>query len=55
MKATNIKWDIDYVNEFDFLPTEMEIPEEIENDEDATSDYLSNVTGFCHCGYVLAK
>ena len=54
MKATNIMWDIDFDNN-GVLPTEIEIPKEIEKDEDAISDYLSNVTGFCHEGYVLEK
>lgn len=40
-------------NEFMELPTEMEIPKEIENDEDAISDYLSDETGFCHYGFEL--
>lgn len=51
MKATNIIWDDE---ETDLgLPTEIELPKEIENDEDAISDYLSGATGFCHCGFVL--
>lgn len=51
MKATNIIWDDE---ETDLgLPTEIELPKEIENDEDAISDYLSDATGFCHCGFVL--
>ena len=58
MKATNIQWDfIGDGEEEDALglPEEMEIPEEIENDEDAISEYLSNVTGFCHYRYDLEK
>lgn len=59
MKATNIQWDFigEGNNDMDVLglPTEIEIPKEIENDEDKISDYLSDVTGFCHCGYVLEK
>lgn len=33
------------------LPNNVEIPEEIEEDE--ISDYLSEITGFCHKGYKL--
>ena len=51
MKATDIKWDIDY-DDNGPLPTEIEIPEGMTN-EDEISDYLSDVTGFCHEGYVL--
>lgn len=54
MKAVNIKWDTDgdmeLLNE---LPTEMEIPEGMDDDEDEISDYLSDQTGFCHDGYEL--
>lgn len=55
MKATNIIWDFIGADEEDTLelPAEIEIPKEIENDEDAISDYLSEVTGFCHMEFVL--
>ena len=52
MKATNIMWDIDY-DDNGILPTEIEIPNGM-TDEDEISDYLSNVTGYCHCGFCLA-
>ena len=51
MKAINIKWDIDYVKDLEYLPTEIEIPNGMEDEE--ISDYLSDVTGFCHEGYQL--
>ena len=53
MKATEIEWDVDGedAKELD-LPTDIEIPEEM-TDEDEISDYLSDVTGFCHRGFVL--
>lgn len=55
MKATNIQWDIDpeYKNEVS-LPSEIEIPDNI-TDEDEISDYISNQTGYCHCGFTLEK
>lgn len=34
------------------LPNEIEIPEDIE-DDDAISDYLSDVTNFCHKGFEI--
>lgn len=34
------------------LPNEIEIPEDIE-DDDEISDYLSDVTGFCHKGFEI--
>lgn len=52
MKAINIDWDIDYEEDRESLPTEIEIPVDIE-DEDKISDYLSDVTGFCHKGFEL--
>lgn len=53
MKAINIKWDTDGDMEvLNQLPTEMEIPEGI-TDEEEMSEYLSDETGFCHYGFDL--
>ena len=50
VKATNIKWDTDGVEEN--LLEEIEIPDYIdEEDDDAISDYISDMTGFCHFGF----
>lgn len=52
MKAINILWDTD--GEDIDLPTEIEIPDDIDlDDEDAISDYISDLTGFCHNGFDL--
>lgn len=54
MKAINIIWDVDYEEDLEGLPTEIEIPDWIKKDdgyEDEISDYISDVTGFCHCGF----
>lgn len=61
MKATNIDWDVsdnDMTDEemqdtLEILPKEIDIPDGM--DEDAVSDYLSELTGFCVFGYVLDK
>ena len=53
MKAINIKWDVDYEEELENLPTEIEIPNNIDIEDDVISDYLSDVTGFCHYGFEL--
>lgn len=65
MKAINIKWDIDIedLEEGELeeilatLPTEIEIPEEIEKEleenKDAISDYISDLTGYCYYGFEL--
>lgn len=53
MEAKNIIWDIDYDDNVD-LPTKIEIPKEI-TDEDEISDYISDVTGYCHQGFDLEK
>lgn len=50
LRATNIVWDTD--DEAVDLPTSIEIPEDI-TDEDEISDYLSDLTGFCHKGFTL--
>ena len=53
MRAVNIIWDVDFEKDLEFLPTEIEIPNEI-NDEDEISDYISDITGFCHKGcYII--
>ncbi len=50
MKATHIKWDTD--GEIIQLPTEIELPDGM-TDEDEISDYISDVTGFCHVGFCI--
>lgn len=52
MKATNTQWDTDAEDRVE-LPAEIEIPSGIENDVEEISDYLSNVTGYCHKGFVI--
>lgn len=51
MKAINIKWDIDY-DDNGYLPTEIDIPTGM-TDEDEISNYLTDVTGYCHQGFDL--
>ena len=59
LKAVNIKWDTDdHMNMLNDLPTELIIPEWLEEEFDADdsyleefSDWLSNETGFCHFGF----
>lgn len=61
MKAVNIKWDTDGDLELlQKLPKEIEIPEclideDTDKDEyeEEISDYISDVTGFCHYGFEL--
>ena len=64
LKAINIKWDTDGDMEvFDELPTEMIIPNELEElykkDREYAleeiSDWLSDETGFCHAGFEVVK
>lgn len=50
MKAINIIWDTDG-QKID-LPMEIDIPEGM-TDTDEISDYISDVTGFCHKGFEL--
>lgn len=50
MKAINIIWDTDGENIE--LPNEIELPFGMV-DEDEISDYISDQTGFCHCGFEL--
>jgi len=52
MRATNIQWDVDMPEDLEWLPDAIDIPDGME-DEDEVSDYLSDVTGFCHRGFLL--
>ena len=58
IKVSNIKWDFDDLTEDEIselgLPNEIEIPEGI-FDEEEISDYMSDVTGFCHKGFELRE
>ncbi len=51
MKAIHIEWDVDEIEDLENLPTEINIPAGME--EDDIADYLSDVTGFCHKGFEL--
>ena len=55
MKAINIEWDIDDfegdLDELQMLPNEIDIPKDLTDDD--ISDYISEVTGFCHKGIEL--
>lgn len=42
------------LDDFMNLPSEIELPKEIEDDEDI-SDWLSDVYGFCHEGFELVE
>ena len=59
MKATNIKWDVDELEDLEYLPTEVEIPSYLITDEDDLlddiSDWLSDEYGFCHDGFELVN
>lgn len=60
-KATHIQWDTD--GEDVSLPNEIIIPESVIEDqvddecsiEDKISEYISDVTGFCHKGFCIEK
>lgn len=54
VKAINIMWDVDYDADGELLPKEIEIPNGMVDEEDI-SDYLSDLTGFCHEGFVLVE
>lgn len=54
MKAINIEWDVDTEEELEDLPTEIEIPDGM-TDEEEISDYITDKTGFCHCGFELVE
>lgn len=55
MVAKDIMWDVEQEEDLDTLPAEIEIPKEIEDDEEAISDYISDQTGFCHFGFRIVE
>lgn len=57
--ATNIKWDTssdDDENDCSEpdLPSKIIIPDDLTT-EDEISDYISDITGFCHFGFVIKE
>lgn len=55
MKAVNIDWDTNGDKALaEELPKEIRIPDNI-TDEDAISDFISDMTGFCHRGFSIVK
>lgn len=48
--ATNIQWDVDNEEDLDGLPRKVVLPEGM-TDDDEISNYLSDLTGFCHYGF----
>lgn len=54
MKATNIVWDVDDPKDLEDLSIEIDIPSDM-TDEDEISDYISDVTGYCHKGFNLEE
>lgn len=56
MKAINIEWDVDCEEDLQNLPTEIDIPDWIEEDEyEGICDYITDVTGYCHIRHDLVK
>lgn len=53
--ASDIEWDTTDTDEPVDLPASLTIPPEYAKDEETISDYLSDVTGFCHFGYTLNR
>ena len=41
------------IGEFMGLPTETDVPDDIDTDEDSVGDYLSDESGYCHRGFVV--
>lgn len=60
MKAIDIEWDVDSKKELKLLPKEIPIPDEMipkdpDDYNDDISDYISDLTGYCHRGFKLVK
>lgn len=53
-KAVHIQWDVDDPADISALPDEILIPENL-NDDEEISDYISDMTGFCHRGFEIKE
>ena len=56
MKITNITWETDGLEPEELsLPTEVELPEDIDaDDDDAINDYLSDIYGWLVIDWILS-
>lgn len=54
LAAINIQWDVDNEEDLNSLPQRVILPEGM-TDDDEISDYLSDLTGFCHRGFSLVE
>ena len=54
MIVFDIFWDVDDPKDLENLPKEIELPLHM-YDEDEISDYITNLTGFCHKGFRLKE
>lgn len=54
--VTDIDWDVDCAKDIESLPEEISIPSELTaEDTDSVSDYITELTGFCHKGFRLRR
>lgn len=53
LRATNIHWDCEDENISVFLPDEVDIPEDVE--EEQVEDYLSDLVGYCVYSYNICE
>lgn len=59
-RATDIQWDVDDPNDLETLPSEVLLPRHVVQDhkdgyDEVISNYLSDITGYCHRGYALEE
>lgn len=52
MRVIDIDWDVDYPEDAADLPAEIDLPYYM-GSEDEISDYITDLTGFCHYGFVV--
>ena len=54
LNAVNIEWVVDLAEDLVSLRNEVQIADGM-TDTEEISDYLSNLTGFCHRGFGLKE
>lgn len=57
VKIFDIKWDVDEEKDLEFLPKEVYVQIDMDDDEDEDyiSDWISDMFGFCHDGFCVER
>lgn len=55
-EAIDIDWDVDSEEDLKLLPNKLSLPKEVNPESlEEVSDYITDLTGFCHKGFRLRR